>query len=112
MGKKTSFLISLTALVLAGCFLGSFALAGLYRPASPVDYHSFLQNLETAVWVIFAAIVVICFVIAGILFLVSDGDPEKVHKARSALIWGVAGVVVGIVAYSILAIVGLALGIS
>ena len=113
IGKKTLFLILLTALILTGCFFGGHILAqGLYRPASPVDYHGFLKNLETAVWVVFAAIVVICFVVAGILLLTAGGDAEKLQKARSALYWGITGVIVGILAYSILAIIGLALGIS
>jgi len=60
-----------------------------------------LPNIETAVWIIFCAIVVICFVVSGVLFLSAQGDPEKVKTARSAFIWGVAGVIVGIIAYSI-----------
>ena len=62
--------------------------------------------IENALWVIFGLIAVVMFVMAGILFLTAGGQPEKVQSARSAFIWGVAGVVVGIVAYSIVAIVG------
>jgi len=61
--------------------------------------------IEHALWIVFGAIAVICFVVAGILFLTAGGQPEKVQSARSAFIWGIAGVVVGILAYSIIAIV-------
>ncbi|MEI7425091.1 MAG: hypothetical protein WCK10_03170 [Candidatus Staskawiczbacteria bacterium] len=61
--------------------------------------------IENALWIIFGLIAVICFVMAGILFLTAGGQPEKVQSARSAFIWGIAGVVVGIVAYSIVQIV-------
>jgi hypothetical protein len=61
--------------------------------------------IEKAVALVFSAIAVICFVVAGILFLTAGGAPEKVQSARSAFIWGIAGVVVGIMAFSIIAIV-------
>ena len=68
------------------------------------------QTIINQVWIVFTIFAVICFVIAGILFLVSQGDPEKVTKARSAFLWGVAGVVVGVLAYTIIALVRGALG--
>ncbi|MCX6718727.1 MAG: hypothetical protein NTY81_03995 [Candidatus Staskawiczbacteria bacterium] len=68
-----------------------------------------ITSIETFVWMIFGAIAVISFVVAGILFLTAGGAPEKVATARTAAIWGIAGIVVGILAYSILAIVGTAM---
>lgn len=61
--------------------------------------------IENALWIIFGLIAVIAFVMAGILFLTAGGQPEKIQSARSAFIWGIAGVVVGIVAYSVVAII-------
>lgn len=61
--------------------------------------------IENALWIIFGLIAVIMFVVAGITFMTAGGQPDKVATARSAFIWGVAGVVVGILAYSIIAIV-------
>ena len=69
------------------------------------DYKGLVDNIEKAVALVFSTLVVICIVIAGILFLTSSGDPNKVEKARNALIWGVVGVVIGIVAYSILGVI-------
>jgi hypothetical protein len=65
-----------------------------------------INSLLSTLWIIFAGIAVVCFVIAGILFLTAGGQAEKITAARSAFIWGIAGVVVGIIAYSIIAIVG------
>lgn len=73
---------------------------------------SLVAGIENVIWIVFGAIAVIMFVVAGILFLTAGGDPEKIQKARSALIWGVAGVVVGIIAFSILAIVSTGLNIG
>ena len=100
MNKKTSLLA-----LLGLAALPSLASAQLYRPASPYTLASMLQSAETAVWVIFTGIVVVCFVIAGIILLTAQGDVEKIKSGRLAVIWGVAGVVVGILAYSILAII-------
>jgi hypothetical protein len=64
-----------------------------------------IHDIENAMGLIFGAIAVICFLTAGILFLTAGGVPEKVQAARSAFLWGIAGVIVGIVAFSIVAIV-------
>lgn len=65
-----------------------------------------IHKIENATGLVFGCIAVIMFVVAGIYFLTAGGEAEKVQKARSALIWGVAGVVVGILAFSIIAVVG------
>ncbi len=65
-----------------------------------------IQSLSIAIanvmWVVFVGITVICFVIAGILFLTAFGDQAKITQARSAFLWGVVGVIVAIVAFSII----------
>jgi hypothetical protein len=69
-----------------------------------------INNVLNGIWIVFGAIAVIMFIIAGVLFLAAQGNPEKVAQARQAFLWGVAGVVVGIIAYSIIAIVGTFIG--
>lgn len=68
------------------------------------------ENIINAVWIVFTVIVIICFVVAAILFLTSNGQAEKITKAKSAFLWGVAGVVVGILAYTIITLVRGAIG--
>lgn len=70
-----------------------------------------LANVAKLVWQLFAGIAIIMFVVAGILFLTSAGDPGKVATARQAVIWGVIGIIVAILAFSILQIVGSAVGV-
>ena len=64
-----------------------------------------IDRLKPFIWSVFGIIALICFLIAGILFLTAAGNPEKVAQARTAFLWGVAGVVVGILAFSIVAII-------
>lgn len=59
-----------------------------------------------ALWSIFGAIVVFAFIYSAILFLSASGDATKIQKAKSSFLWGVVGVAVGILAYSIINIVG------
>jgi len=73
--------------------------------ASIGSLRQIVHSIENAMGMVFGGIAVIMFLVAGILFLTAGGTPEKVQAARSAFIWGIAGVVVGIVAFSIVAIV-------
>jgi len=81
-----------------------------YAPADTgaphiTDIASIVHSIENVVALVFGCIAVVMFVFAGVLFLTAQGEPEKIKTARSAFIWGVAGVVVGIIAFSIIAIV-------
>jgi len=50
---------------------------------------------------IFFGLAIIMFLYAGILFLIAEGDPSKLTKARQAVLWGVIGIVVGLLGYGI-----------
>lgn len=103
--KKILFSILSGALVLPSAV---FAQLEPYAPGAPHvnSLASIIHSAELVTGLVFGAIAVISFAVAGILFLTAYGEPEKIKTARNAVIWGVAGVVVGIVAFSIIAIVG------
>lgn len=109
MKKIKLTLVSLSTLILP---IITFAQVPSSNP--PVNAINGINGLVSAIenfmWVIFGGIAVVMFVVAGILFLTAQGQPEKIQAARSALIWGVAGVVVAILAYSIILIVRTAIG--
>lgn len=107
MKKRILFLILLIIFVLP-----ALALAQYYRPSAPAasTIAGMIPTLKTLAWQVFGLIALMAFIIAGILFLTSGGAPDKLNTARNSLIWGVVGIVVGILAYSILTIMGTALG--
>ena len=99
MKKSLISLMLLTALALPVLAVAQGMLSG------GATLEQLITGLKSAAWMIFGAVAVIAFVIAGILFLTAAGNPEKIVQARNAFLWGVAGVVVGILAYSIITIV-------
>lgn len=104
MNKKVLFCIFSGIIILLCSPLG-LVFAQLHSYGPDIKFTDIIDNIITASWVIFGVIAVICFVIAGVLFLTAQGEPEKVKLARAAFIWGVVGVAVGIIAYSIISIV-------
>ncbi|MCX6720217.1 MAG: hypothetical protein NTW11_00140 [Candidatus Staskawiczbacteria bacterium] len=61
--------------------------------------------LTFIVWPILTGFTVIMLCYAGILFITAQGEPEKIKTAKAAIIWVVVGLIIGIVAYSVPAIV-------
>jgi len=100
--KRTLFLILSAILFLPTGIVSAY---GLGKYGSPIIFGNIVFNITTALWIIFTLVVVVCFVVAGIMFLTAMGDASKLKIAKSAFIWGIAGVVVGILAYSIITII-------
>lgn len=64
------------------------------------DILTILNNVRTyIIWPVFAGAAVIMFLYAGILFVTSAGDPSKITKAKTAVIWAIVGIAVGLIAY-------------
>ena len=94
---KKNLIIALSV----GVFLSPVAASAFTLPAT---VQTILDNITTTVWYIFATAAIVCFVYAGILFLTAQGDPGKLGTAQQAFIFGIVGVVVGILAYSVVPI--------
>lgn len=60
-----------------------------------------INRVLSFIWPLFIGFAVIMFIVAGLLFLSAQGDPGKVRDARNAVVWGVVGVVVGIISFSL-----------
>lgn len=99
--------VFLGVLLLPVAALPALALTSSSTQPDPItgSVGGLVTKLENLVWLIFGLFVIVCFTLAAILFLTANGDPEKVKSARSAFIWGVAGVIVGIIGWSIIAII-------
>ncbi len=63
-------------------------------------------GVVNAVAAVATAAAVISLLYAAILFLTASGEPDKITKAKKAFLWGIAGVIIAIIASSIFTIVG------
>jgi len=90
---------SLVALSLIAAVLSLPTLVLAQKQGITLD--SLINSIKNASWKVFGVIAVIAFIVAAVLFLTAGGDPEKISAARNAFLWGVAGVIVGILAFSI-----------
>ena len=68
-------------------------------------------NILANIWIGVVVFVIIAFLMIGSYFLLTKGDPEKARDARNALMWAIAGVVVMVLASSVVLIVKTALGL-
>ena len=99
--------------IVVSLLLLSVLLVPVMVSAQPVVTINSLEQLVNAIkrplWIVFGLIALIAFVTSGIYFLTAAGNPEKVVQARTAFLWGIVGVVVGIIAFSIVRIIETAL---
>jgi heme/copper-type cytochrome/quinol oxidase subunit 2 len=81
----------------------------------PGDVLTIVLNIAilifSVLWVVAATFVVVMFVIAGFKYLTAQGDASKVSDANKAVIWGAAGVVVILLAWSITGVLRTQLGV-
>ena len=87
INKKILFLILLSFLILPATVL-----------AQPIE--NMVNNIVSVVIYIAGGIVVIIWVVTGILFLSSQGDPTKLSTAKKSLFAAIGGTVLVILAWS------------
>ena len=99
MNKKlitvSAILLTLPAIILA------FNPGPIPNPAPGLSVNDLVDLVFAILWPIAVAFFIIMFVIAAFHFFTAAGDPEKVKSARNFVLWGVVGVVVALLAWSI-----------
>jgi hypothetical protein len=103
MKKIIVSLILLSAFILPISVMA--AIPGQPGAGSVGDLDTLYETIGSIAWKVFAIIALLAFIVAGILFLTAGGDPEKIKLARTAFIWGIVGIVVAILAFSIVGII-------
>ena len=64
-----------------------------------------IQNLLTLAFWAVGALSVIFLIVAGILYALSFGQPDRLRQAKSAITWAVGGLVVAMSAYAIVSLI-------
>ncbi|KKP32583.1 MAG: hypothetical protein A2312_04390 [Candidatus Staskawiczbacteria bacterium RIFOXYB2_FULL_32_9] len=90
MKKNLLFSISLFTLVVL--------ISPIIALAQPTSLTAIAVNLRMLITNIAILIIIVCWIITGLLFLIAQGDPSKLTKAKTALIWAIVGTVVAFLA--------------
>jgi hypothetical protein len=109
MNKK---LIAVALILLSVAPLSVLAIDLVPQPtAQNVDIYSLINGIFNLIWPIIAAVTIILFVLSGFLYLTAQGEPAKIDKANQALIWGIIGIVVILLSFSLPFIIKTTLGV-
>lgn len=100
---KKNLLFSILLFVVGIIVLPQIALA------QPTTITQMVTNLASLISGIAVFITIACWIITGLLFLMAQGDPSKLTKAKTALIWAVVGTAVAILSATAVAIINNAL---
>lgn len=99
----------LSALIFSGlfCFAG-FVLAdsaSIEPFTSATTFCGLLTMIGDKVGLLIASLGTIMIIVAGIFYLTSAGNPQRMETAKKALFYAIAGIVIGISAKAIVGII-------
>lgn len=101
--KKREILLSITStFLLAPLFVYAYAFDPGSVPAT-VNFSivSLIGIVFDILWPVAIAFFIIMFIVASFKYVTAQGDPGKVAEANKFVIWGMAGVAVALLAWSI-----------
>lgn len=110
MSKKLAILFASTVLLASPLVILADINPGLAPDFQNLSVTQIVNIVLNFIWPLFVGFAVIMFLVAGFMFLTAQGAPEKIATARMSILWGVIGVVIGIIAFSIPFIVRNTLG--
>ena len=108
MNKKILYFFVFASLL---C-LAKFALAdGITPPAGiPDNFATLLTNIANAVATLIASISVIMIIVSGMMYLTSAGNPQRMQTAKTAFIYAIIGIVIGLSADALVAFIKTTIG--
>ncbi len=99
-GKKSTMKKKLLFLILLGIAVFFLPNIVLGQTQANISITEIVTNVARLVWVVATGIVIIFWIVTGVLFLSSQGDPGKLSTAKNSLFAAVAGTILVILAYS------------
>ena len=99
MHKKTLSILASTALLTFPVFCLAFTIPAL--PGSTNSIGVILDDIFNLLWPVFIGFSVIMFLVAGFQYLRTQGDPSEIQTVNKAVLWGVIGLILGVLAFSI-----------
>ncbi|MEK7665196.1 MAG: TrbC/VirB2 family protein [Patescibacteria group bacterium] len=108
------FFIFLISSIIALGLASSSPVSGvtIKNPLSSNTILELLDKIAKTVATIIGSLSTIMLIVAGIMYLTSAGSPEKIGAAKKALIYAIVGMVVAVIAGTIVSIVKEVLGVK
>jgi len=95
------------------CFTSFVSAQNIPNPLEGVtDFNILLGRIANNVGIVLASLGTIMIVVAGILYLTSAGNPQRIETAKKALIYAVIGIAIGIGASTIASVACSVIGVS
>lgn len=115
MKRKLVFLLIVTILVVLP-YLGLAQTPGPKIVLLPGGLGNLINNIKNTfidniLWTIAWSFTIIMFTLAGFKYLTAKGNPQQIDEANKAVVWGMIGVIVIVLAWSATKIVKQILGI-
>ena len=66
-----------------------------------VSLQSTVKNVLTVVFAIIGIIAVIMIIIGGVNYMTSQGDSQKVQKAKNTILYGIIGMIIALLSFAI-----------
>ena len=101
MNKKLIALSNVAALLALPVVGLAFNAGPVPNAVDTLTVELLIDVIFSIIWPITVAFAIIMFIVAAYLFFTAQGDATKLQNARSAVIYGVVGVVVALIAFSI-----------
>lgn len=90
--KKT--VLALQSVFVGLFFAGSVLAVSITNPISATDFRTLILDIVDGVTLIISPVLVIMFVLAGILYLTSAGNPERINSAKACVTYAIIGTVI------------------
>jgi cytochrome bd-type quinol oxidase subunit 2 len=96
------YILSILVMIFLFSITGSVLAVKIDNPLDPINnFGDLLKQISTGISLLVGTLSVIMIIVAGIMYLVSAGDPQKVNTAKSALKYAIIGIVLSIIAVPI-----------
>ena len=103
MKKIISALVLVSLLALP--VIGFAAPAGPADPPEGLDLWDALDTIVTYLFGLLIIVAVTFLILAAIQYVTAGGDPEKIKSAHQKVLYALVGIIVGVLAYSLVAFV-------
>lgn len=104
MNKRPIYIV--VACLSLFCVASIISAAGLTNPLDPIDsIPKLLEKIADGIGTLIAAAGTVMIIVAGIFYLTSAGSQERMTKAKTALLFALAGIAIGLAAKAIVSVI-------